>query len=25
MPDGLRPKWDYFCAGVGAMNLMRHG
>ncbi len=25
MPDGLRPKWDYFCASAGSMNLMRRG
>ena len=23
MPDGLRPKWDYFCSPAGSMNLMR--
>ncbi len=25
MPDGLRPKWDYFCSSAGSMNLMRRG
>ncbi len=25
MPEGLRPKWDYFCAPAGSMNLMRRG
>ena len=25
MPDGLRPKWDYFCSPTGSMNLMRRG
>ena len=23
MPEGLRPKWDFYCAQAGAMNLMR--
>lgn len=22
MPEGLRPKWDFFCSQAGAMNLM---
>ena len=25
MPAGLRPKWDYFSAVEGTMNLMRRG
>ena len=25
MPEGLRPKWDYFCSPAGSMNLMRRG
>ena len=25
MPDGLRPKWDYFRSPTGSMNLMRRG
>jgi len=25
MPDGLSPKWDYFCSTAGSMNLMRRG
>ena len=22
MPDGLRPKWQYYCSDVGLMNVM---
>ena len=25
MPAGLRPKWDYFCAHAGSMNVMWRG
>ncbi len=25
MPDGLRPKWDYFSPLEGSMNVMRRG
>ena len=25
IPDGLRPKWDYFCSPARSMNLMRRG
>ena len=25
MPEGLRPKWDFYRSQAGAMNLMRRG
>ena len=25
MPAGLRPKWEYFCAHAGSMNVMWRG